>query len=194
MAQYMVLLLFGKGSEYAVIKYGFGLETTLFLMAAYAIAVVVPKSMAERLQHPLMPLACVALVPLLFVVSPQFKPRRLYIDADRLTYVERLLRHYRDVALEPQANTSDYAIGVSGVTTTGDYLLSIVPLHAPRLPNASAILARQPLPRPDQVGFIFTSEHSRPWDVPKCRRHLFPNSIVQLDGSCVFATLGSSSQ
>ena len=185
-AQYLMLSLFGKGSEYAGKKYGFGLDTTLFLMAVYAVAIALPKSVVERLDRRLVPLACVAAVPLLFVVSPQFKIRHA-IDADRLVNVERLLRHYRDVALEPRANTSDYAVGISGVDGIGNYLLSIVSLHAPRLPNAITIISGEPLPKPDQVGFIFTSENSRPWDVPTCRRHIFPNSIVQLDGSCVVA-------
>lgn len=194
MAQYVLLVGFDKGSEYAVKKYGFGLDTTLILLAAYAIAAAAPKPLVERLRHRAVPLACIALVPLLLVLSPMFKPKRADIDLDRLTNVERLLRHYHDLALEPEPGKSDYAIGVTGVTGSGDYLLSIVSLHAPRLPNGSALIMSQPLPEPAGVGSVFTTEHSSPWDVPRCRRHRFPNSIVQVDASCVLTAGRSGAQ
>ena len=187
--QYLMLRLFDKGSEYAVKKYVFGLDTTLLLLAAYAIAVLASPRVVLRPRRRVIRLFCFAAVPLLFVVAPQFKVSRRTIDAVRLTTVERELRYYHDFALEPRTDKSDLAIGIVG--SSGDYLLSIVALRAPRSPNAFIIFSHQPVPHPEQIGSIFTSEHSSPWDVPSCRRHTFPNGIVQVDGACVLTAVGA---
>jgi len=114
---------------------------------------------------------------------------RRTIGAVRLTTVERELRYYHDFALEPRTDKSDLAIGIVG--SSGDYLLSIVALRAPRSPNAFTIFSHQPMPHPEQIGSVFTSEHSSPWDVPSCRRHTFPNGVVQVDGACVLTAVGA---
>jgi hypothetical protein len=194
LAQYLMVVLFVKGSEYAVKKYAFGLDTTLFLLAAYGITILVHKQVALPLYRRLIPLICFAMVPFLFIIDPQFRPSHRTIDAIQLTNVERLLRYYHDLVLDTRSGKSNYAIGIAAVGPTGDYLLSIVPLHAPRLPNALAVIWRQPFPKPEQVGFIFTSEHSSPWDVPSCRLHSFPNRVIQLDGACVLAAVGMGSE
>jgi hypothetical protein len=156
----MVLMLFDEGSEYAVKKYVFGLNTTLLVLAAYTIAARVPKVAAAKLGVRAIPLACVATVPLVFAVLPQFKPNHATIGGTQLTNVERLLRHYSEVALQLQPGKSDYAVAIAGVTPVGDFLLSIVSLHAPSRHNAYAMLTGQPLPQPDAVRFIFTSSNA----------------------------------
>lgn len=189
--QIFLYAAFGLGSSYAAFKYAFGLNTLLLLQLALGPAVMLGPGRLDRgdkeVRLPGFFLGTMFPGVLVFVAVFSVLPAGKTIATAKLVRAERIATSYRQLLMARIAGKEDYAVGIRDIGATGDYLISVAALKAPRTANTRDLLLQKPFSKRDRIRYLVTSENSKPWDVPDCRRHLLDGSLVVVDAACVFA-------
>ena len=183
----ILMLELRQGSPYACLKYAFGLNTLLVLESVLlAVLWLKPQWFQQapdiRNSENLFDTLFVGLFILVGFFS--VLPLKAEASVSHLISIERFARFSHEFLMEKIPGKFDYAIGLTGLSSSEDYMLSIGALGAPRDANTSNILGGKSFSDPAVVGHIMTSENAR-YDIPACRKYISPDSIVILDGSCV---------
>jgi hypothetical protein len=191
------LLSIGEGSEYACKKYGFALNTLLLIdLSLLGSVFFKPLWFQEETNNSpaLIVKICQTIFPstlLLFVfftVLPQ-KTASVSSIASLIHSVEA----YRDTLIEKSSpGRFNYAIGLSEFGGTVDAMISRAILKVED-ENVMDILLQKPFSKPERIGYLITLE-GKLWDISICRKHVSPDSLVLLDGTCVLAHLKSSTK
>jgi len=191
--QYLTLRL-GLGSDYAVKKYAFGLNTVLLLafpLLAGQLGLVGRKPGEETLDRLT---ACSRYaIPALFVIVGLYAV--LPAASSRLTTIQELLpierfaMRYRQAEPGSISGKYDYAVGLFDAHPLVDFVISIGVLKAPQTRNVDDFYGGRLPSNSRRVGRIFTRQGSVPWDVPDCRQLATPDGFAILDGSCVLRSL-----
>jgi hypothetical protein len=189
LVQFLMLRL-GLGSDYAVKKYAFGLNTVLLLAIPLAVGRLGVAG-ASATKHTIGRVtSCVRhAIPVLFVIAglyavlPAASARLATID--ELLPVERFAMRYRQTEPGSFSGEYDYAVGLFSAHPVVDYMISIGVLKTPQTRNVDDFYAGRLPSNPRRVGRIFTRQGSVPWDVPDCRELATPDGFVILNGSCV---------
>ena len=185
----IIILKLGVGSEYAIKKYGFALNTSLLLELPLLLVVLFKSYLINIEESPDHPATLYRYAfPGLFVFLAFFTvlPSSKVIAATDIISIERFALQYRNLGLESLPDKYDYGIGLFEIPTF-DYLISIGILKAPQSTNAYNILESKMPQEPDLIGRIFTRQGSLGWDVPECREYVTPGGLVILDGACVLS-------
>jgi hypothetical protein len=114
------------------------------------------------------------------------------ISIRTLARAEQAATRYRAESPASPGDARDYAIGVHGITSTGDYLLTIGPLRTGRTANAADILFHRFLSVPDRIRYVLTTVNTKPWDVRAWGRERLPEGMVVVDAACVLAARGAT--
>lgn len=209
----VIALKLGHGSEYAVKKYIFALNTTLAVELAMAIALVFTwvaerwsrqrptldtsaASAADSIVHRLQPLLQPLLLPLLTVGAfLSVTPATPTMDTSDLVALEQRVLLRRDLALPSTPGKYDVAHQVHSTphTATGfdpiiDYMLSIGLLNAPRV--VTPLISKTGWDW-SLVGTVITREGAELDRDPACRRAAPSNALVVLDGGCIGKRFGA---
>lgn len=183
-------LPFGFGSEYAVRKYAFSLDTVALIELALLPALLLsrkaqPAATSGRwysiLQHCLLPavltvLACVAIAA-----------RPVVYQSRQLVALERNVVALHERLGHAEAGKSHYVIGAGGGSAIIEYMMSIGQFHMPRIENSNAasLLFQRSLDNWPAVGGIVTAENGGFDRVPACRLGAPLAGLVALDGGCL---------
>jgi hypothetical protein len=183
-----VALRFGIGSEYAVKKYAFGIETILLLEAAVLAALLFRSLSRKWLDSRKFADSPGGFLLILLLTSGCYYCALPYnstnaFDTSDLVSLERQIRSIRDTVLPNLPNKSDIVLDIPGFPTSVNYMLSIGLLKTPRDLAARIIMTPQPSDLA-KIGSIVTAEGS-PYNIPECRRLSLRSSLVLLDGGCV---------
>lgn len=182
-------LRFGYGSEYAVKKYAFSIETILLLEVAVTAALACRKLSLKWIGTDRFADSSGGFLLILFVTgicyycALPFNSERV-LDTSNLVSVERQARLIRDTVLPNVPHKSDVVIDIADMPFTINYLLSIGIFRTPRDDLAASVLGAPHTLDLARVGSILASEGSR-YDVPACRRLSLRSSLVLLDARCV---------
>jgi hypothetical protein len=182
----VLALKLGYGSEYAVKKYIFALNTTACLEIAMLLAWVTCRRMADEtlasstnLSRALAyVLAPTLLLASLYAVTPS-KPT---IQTNTLFQLEQQLLMWRNQQLPRVAGKYDYLDGFSKISPVIDYMMSIGVLKAPRVTTKLATPGGWNW---NIVGTLITTENSALDQVAACRRTAPVGSLVMIDGACM---------
>jgi hypothetical protein len=187
----IVALKLGHGSEYAVRKYIYSLDTVLLLEAALFLGLLFRgKKVPVDFDRDAV-LDSRLVIPALTVVAFfSIAPPHRALDTSDVVSLERRIRLLRDTVIPKEPGKHDYAIGLPEMSPPMSYMFSIALLKAPRTENAIDVLRNKPMSRPYAIGTIVTSENFKPYDVVSCRRFVSSSGLVLLDGTCVARSLG----
>lgn len=178
--QAVLLVGFGIGSDYAVMKYMISLQS-LILIDVVVLASLFRKEDGRRLNRMamvMMPPAfgviatCAALIP------------NSSIPTDPIAIAERDARAFARASSRIGEKGENIAVGMTGVPNFGSYLISRSALRAWSRPMLIDLLNGKVPQNTEEVSHILTSPGSVPWDVPRCR--IQPSgTLVVLDATCV---------
>ncbi len=185
----VIALKLGHGSEYAVKKHIFALNTT-FLIELVMLAVLIiykykpnffidhSKTFDGVYNYLLAPF-------LLFIAFFCTTPVKASIDVSNLVTLEHqlLLRH--DLFITSTAGKSDYVYDIVNFPPQVAYMMSIGVLKAPRSASPDFTLSGWWITDWNNVGTLVTSEHSSIDQDPGCHRAAPVRSLVMLDGACL---------
>jgi len=176
----------GHGSEYAVKKYIFALNTSALLEIVMCIAWVlgrrtpgVPQASSSSTAKTLQ---CVLAPALLLVSLHCVTPTQSALKTSSLVKLEQQLLLRRDLYLPSAAGKFDYIQGIKGLPPVVDYMMSIGVLKAPRVTTQLATPVGWNW---DLVGTLITSENAEFDQDPTCRRAAPASALVMLDGACI---------
>lgn len=188
MAQVLALCL-GLGSEYAVKKYVFGLNTVSLIEAAVFTFLVIhqlhPRLMCDNDKKILAYVS--PLLPSLFTTIAFFCvfPSHHLFSASDVARTERQLLDRRKLFSSQIPGKFDFVYAIVKSDAHLAYMFSTGLFQAPRVLALSADVADW-----NYVASIFTSAGSA-YDIDvNCRRAAPENSLVVLDGSCLSKKLG----
>lgn len=182
----LLALKFGHGSEYAVKKYVFALNTIALLVGVMMLSWVVYRRTPgeERVSstNPAQGLACLLAPALLLVTLNCLTPANASVQTASLVKLEQQLLLRRDLYLPSAPGKYDYLHLVKNLHPIITYMMSIGVLRSPR--DTSQLFA------PGSwnwaaVGTVITSENSDFDQHPACRRAAPSNALVMLDGACL---------
>jgi hypothetical protein len=167
----------GHGSEYAVQKHIFALQTTLFIQLVLA-----PVLLAYRYKPVLAMGTHALLAPLLTIFAfYAVTPGQARLDASDLVNLERQLLLRRDLYMPITAGKYNYVHGIGNFSPTIDYMMSIAIFKAPRITTQLAMKTWDW----GMVGTLVTAENAEFDQDPACRRAPPANALVILDGACI---------
>lgn len=185
-------LAFGFGSEYAVRKYVFSLDTValmelallpslLLLRGAPAGAAAAAGRWHATLQYCVLPAVLTVLACLAITSQPVVYQTRQLVALERNV-----------VALRPRLDSGgtgkfNYVIGTNGTTSIVEYMMSIGQLRMSRMDNtdATSLLYQDALSNWPMVGGIVTAENGSFDRLPECRLGAPLAGLVALDGGCL---------
>jgi len=183
-------LAFGFGSEYAVRKYVFSLDTVVLIeLALLPSLLLLRKAKAgaaaggwfAKLQYVLLPAALTLLACLTITAQPVVYKTR------QLVALERTVAALRPRLEGGGAGKFSYVIGTDGATPIVEYMMSIGQLRMSRMDNtdATSLLYQDALSNWAMVGGIVTAENGSFDRVPDCRLGAPLAGLVALDGGCL---------
>ena len=179
----VLALQLGHGSEYAVKKYVFALNTLalleLTLLLVWALQAKLPARMivaATRAPAPW-------LAPLLLVIAfYSVIPSQALLQTSQLVKLEQQLLLRRELLMPSQTGKYNYVHNLKNLPPMVDYIMSIGVLKAPRATTQQA----------NKTGFnwnlvstLVTSEHDALDTDTTCRRGEPTGGLVLLDGACL---------
>lgn len=184
-----VALKMGFGSEYAIRKYAFALNTAALLEVAVLPALLLfrrPQASAAGPRMPLLHCALPALLTMLAVMAIMHKPT--VHQMAQLVKLEGAVMSMRTAA-HAAPDKASYVIGTDGGTALTEYMLSIAHLHVPRMENINAfsLLAARDIANWPAVDKILTSENGGFDQLRDCRTAPPQNGLVVVDGQCLVA-------
>jgi hypothetical protein len=183
----LIALKLGHGSEYAVKKHMFALNTVLLMQLSLLPILFryrrrAPKSAGEpdgAAYAYLLPPALLALA-----LTCVAGAAREAIDTSDLVALEHKLLLRRDVMHEVPGKFV-YVEGLAGVPATVDYMMTIGLFGTPRTANSLNVLRGQALTEPALVGTIITSPVSIAGKMLQCRLPGSTATLALMDGACV---------
>ena len=179
----LVLLHFGQGSEYAVKKHAFTLNSVFLVELALLPALRLGRAAAP---HPLWDVMHGALaLPLLIATAFLTTTwHRGSLDTSDAVALEHKLELRRDLVLQSQAGKYVYVVEIPGMPPTMSYLLTIGVFGTPRTMNSLDVLSDRPLTEIPLIGTFITGADSNLGRMKEC---LLPGSNSELalvDGAC----------
>jgi len=185
----LISLKIGQGSEYAVKKHMFSLNTVMLIELALIPLLV----KISKMQHSLQPninnedvLYSYLLLPALTILAFfSVTPRDKVLDTSDIVSLEHGLQLQREMLISYAPGKYVYLLTSPNITPTVAYMMTIGVLKAPRTANSLNVLSDQPLTEWSLVGTILASEKSYVGQLTSCRRSFpaLPFSVV--DGQCV---------
>lgn len=188
--------VFDFGSEYAMRKYVFALDTVALVELALLPALLLARQTAPRerwyavLQACVLPAALTAAVCVQMLSAPPVRPLQ------QLVALERSVKILQERIGRPAHGKYDYVIGLDGGTPMVEYMLSIAELRLKRLdnPNAASLLFRRDIDNWAEVGRVVTAEHGGYDRYPACRVGAPVDGLVALDGACMLRSVSTSAR
>jgi len=191
----IIALRLGHGSEYAVKKYLFALNTALLIELSMFISLAKFKFGFIIARSGNFYTASAYLLAPLLIVSAFLcvTPVAASLDTSDLVALEHRLLLRRDLSIPSTPGKFDYVYGIDGLPSQVAYMMSIGVLKAPR---AQDVVPNFALPGWwindwNRIGTIVTSEYSNLDQDPACRRAAPVQSLVMLDGACLAKWYGS---
>lgn len=188
--------VFGFGSEYAMRKYVFSLDTValidLALLPALLLsrkAEVAPTRWYAVLQYCVLPAALTVLICLTGAARPAVRPTQ------QLVALESAVKALRERVGGPEIGKYDYVIGINNSSAVIEYMMSIGQLRLARLENlnAASLLFRRDIDDWAAVDRIVTAESGAFDHYPACRISAPLGGLVALKAECLLRhTRGSA--
>jgi hypothetical protein len=191
-----VLTYFGKGSDYAVKKYGFGLITILFMQLSVSISILVVGVKrfnlhnfgSDRSNLNLFLLFCLSLA-LLFFNTPAVKS----LDVSDLVSLEKKLVNRVDLYIPYSKDGNPAAvIGLDGLPSTVNYMFSIAIAKTPRALAIPDILMKNGISQPNDYGYIISTSFNKAYGSIGCVS-LASGDISVVNARCLADRLVSAS-
>lgn len=181
-------LYLGDGSEYAIKKYLFALNTiALFELALLPVLLVGnrPGLLGRQAGWRGALLHCALPAVLAVLACASVMPLRSRAPVAGRIVIEQQLLHLRAAVAPPKAGSYIYAMGL-GDAAVLDYMMSTAIFRVPRQGNGTRLLAGQELVDWSTVAAVVTAEHGR-YDETSSACRLAPpaQGLVALDGPCV---------
>jgi len=184
-----VLLYFGSGSEYAVRKYIYAINTIFLLEVVLLVELFFRKYPAkifsewysENVYHSWLLPAMGIVVSVTQILS---SPRA--VDVSSIVKMEKQIQILHDTSLPEMAGKASYVVQLRGVPNMINYMFSIGLLQAPRSKSAEDILSGRPLTDFRFVNTVITSENSSMDKYPSCRLGGNVGGFIKLDGNCEY--------
>ena len=174
----MLALYGGHGSEYAIQKHVFALQTALLIQVA-----LTPALLIHRSKHTFALGTPALLAPLLTVCAfYAVTPSQATLNTSNLVTLERQLLLRRDLQMPTATGKYNYVQGIGNFSRTIDYMMSIAILRAPRVTTQLVTPAGWDW---SMVGTLVTAENAALDQDPACRRAPPANALVMLDGACI---------
>jgi hypothetical protein len=189
----MLALRLGFGSEYAVMKYAFGLFTQLLVAVSVLAGLLGERWLATRssgyaISDGKFNLWFLA-VFMICISTAMFHAKSL--DTSDVVELERKLIAIGDLNVADKVTKPSAAVGLLGESVMADYMFSIAILKTPRELAIPQILMRKPL-HLSEYQYIVTKPGSGPYDQDACRLPPFVGSLAVLGGACVKQALEDS--
>jgi hypothetical protein len=186
----IIALKMGNGSEYAVKKYVYLLNTALFLEISMWAGLIGLRgsSISSRDRPQRRGLFYASLLPSLFTAFAFFNiiPSGKLVATSGVVDLERQLVLRRDLLIPETAGKATYVSAIDGLPAPFPYMLSIALFRAPRLGIATNdLLLDRSLSDWAHIGTVVTSANSYLDAEPKCRRAPPVQGLVMLDGACL---------
>jgi hypothetical protein len=177
-----VALVFGFGSEYAMRKYAFALDTAALTALSLIPAMLVYRRECVKETRLLAVLPAFLTVAAVGAVAA---PPAVF-DMRKLEALERGVMGLSGQATAAPGKFS-YVIEATDGTALTEYMMSIAHLHIPRMENANAasLLFQRSLVDWPAVGAVLTAQGSAFDHAPECRRGPPFGGMVALDGTCL---------
>ncbi|MGK6310094.1 DUF7024 domain-containing protein [Variovorax sp. DT-64] len=191
----VLALRLGFGSEYAVMKYAFGLSTQLVVAVSVLAGIFgehLLRTRWNRHASAIRGLNLLFLLAFMICISTAMFHRKL-LDASDVVELERRLIAISDLNLVATPAKSSAAVGLAGQSASVDYMFSIAMLKTPRERAISEVLLRQPL-HLAEYQYIVTKQGSGPYDQAACRLPPFGGSISVSEATCLKQLLESSNR
>jgi hypothetical protein len=186
----VIAFKFGHGSEYAVKKHIFALNTVFLIELIIFLAFITSK--IEFFNKQLFWLDAVDkgsscfLAPLLIVATFFLvTPAKVRLDTSTLVKLEHQLLVFRNQDISNIPIRFDYVVGINDIPPDVAYMMSIGVLKAPRFSSTESIMSGRWNADWERVNTLVTSENSVFDRHPICRRAEPLNSFVLLDGKCL---------
>ncbi|MYM70169.1 hypothetical protein GTP45_25680 [Pseudoduganella sp. FT55W] len=181
-----VALWLGMGSDYAIRKYVYALDTALLLELALLPALLWRRKAAAAPQGKPWALAQCVLPALLMVLAcAAVVPDRQGMHARDIVALERAVTALRDRS-PAISGKSDYATGLPDASGVIEYMFSIGLLHVSRMddPNSVSLLHQRDINSWHRAGRVIVSAHSYYDQAPACRLGAPLGGLVALDAAC----------
>lgn len=179
-------LQMGFGSEYAIRKYAFALNTAALLEVAVLPALLLGRRMQAAGKGTSL-LRCVlpALLTVLAITAIMHKPG--VHQMEKLVSLERAVMAMQKPALAVAPAKASYVIGTDGGTALIEYMLSIAHMHTPRMENINAfsLLAGRDIADWSAVGAIVTAANGGFDQLRSCRAGPPQHGLVVMNGRCL---------
>lgn len=183
----IALLHVGQGSEYAVKKHGFTLNSVFLVELA-----LLPALLSTRLRqaapgpHPLWDVLHGALaLPLLIATAfLTITWHRGSIDTSDAVALEHKLELRRDLVLQPTPGKYVYVVEVPGMPSWMSYLYTIGVFGTPRTMNSLDVLSDRPLTETQLIGTIITGAGANLGRMKECLQPGSNSELALVDGAC----------
>jgi hypothetical protein len=178
----------GFGSEYAMRKYVFSLDTVALIELALLPALVLSRQAEVDstrwygvLQYYLLPAALTTLACLTIVATPVVR------STQQLVALESGVKTLRKRVGPPEAGKYDYVIGVNNSSAVIEYMMSIGQLRLSRLENlnAASLLFKRDIDNWSAVDHVVTAENGAFDQYPACRIGAPLGGLVALKAECL---------
>ena len=191
-----ILTYFGKGSDYAVKKYGFGLITILIMQLSVLIATLIvdTKKLDSKINsnHGIFNfilLFCLSVV-LLFFNFPRVK----YIDVSDVVLLERKLISLIDLSIpNSEHGKPSVIIGLEGLPNIINYMFSIAIAKTPRPIAIPGFDINGGLSQPNDYVYIISSSSNKAYGSLDCES-LTSGDISIIESRCLADRLISASK
>lgn len=183
----IVLLHVGQGSEYAVKKHGFTLNSVFLVELALLPALLSARLRQTRLTpHALWDVLHGALaLPLLMAAAfLTITWHRGSLDASDAVALEHKLELRRDLVLQQTPGKYVYVVEVPGMPSWMSYLLTIGVFGTPRTMNSLDVLSDRPLTETQMIGTIITGANSNLGRMKECLQPGSNRELALIDGAC----------
>jgi hypothetical protein len=183
---------FGFGSEYAMRKYVFSLDTVALIELALLPALLLSRKaeMASTrwyavMQYCLLPAALTALACLTSGARPAVR------STQQLVALESGVKTLHERVGPPEAGKYDYVIGVNNSSAVIEYMMSIGQLRLARMENlnAASLLFTRDIDNWSAVDRIVTAENGAFDRYPACRIGAALDGLVALKAECLLRHL-----
>lgn len=183
----LLALKMGQGSEYAVKKHMFALNSIFLiqlsllpLAALHARKVHAPAAGPDGVFHTYLLLPLLTMTAF-FCVAPAGKS----LDTSDVVTLEHQLTLRRDMLLSQVPGKHVYVLDFPGMPPVISYMMTIGVFKTPRTENGMDVLRGQPLTEPALVGTLLAAPDSHYGKLKECRQPGSNERVAILDGACV---------
>jgi len=186
-----IAFMFGYGSEYAMRKYAFALNTVALVDLVLLPALLIYRNDGAQQDRMLALLPAVLTIMAVSAVAA----RPAVFDVRQLAALERSVTGLRAQASAVNGKFS-YVIGTGGGTALTEYMMSIAHLHIPRMenPNAASLLFQRSITDWSAVGAVVTEQDGEYDRTANCRKGAPLGRMVVLDGACLLKDAGNTAR